>query len=190
MGQFYAILLMAFFYFLLVIEFFVPSGGLIGVAAGGTLIAAIVVAFSHSVGTGLTVLAVALVTTPLVFLGMVRMWPHTPIGKRMLNRRPGESHAVPNSTTPSGTPLQELVGCFGVAKTDLLPSGTVVLKGQKLDAVSTGLPIDQGTQVVVSHVEAGKIHVRAAQDSELLSQSDSSQSPSALEKPLESFDFE
>ncbi len=191
MPLYYSIILLVLFYFLLIVEFLVPSGGLLGAAAAATLIAAIVVAFSHSVFTGVVVLIIAFATTPLVFLGMVKFWPHTPIGRRMLNRRPGEVPSpAPKRTAPDGTPLDELVGRIGVAKTNLLPSGMVMIDGNKLDAVSTGMPIDAGTRVIVTNIEAGKIHVRAALDDETDRATDPPQSPPSLEKPLESFEFE
>ncbi len=187
----YAIVLLLLFYFLLVIEFFLPSGGLLGAAAVAALIAAIVVAFSYSIVAGVTMLIVALATTPVVFLGMVKLWPHTPIGRRMLNRRPGEVFdPMPRRTTASGTPLDELVGRTGFAMTDLLPSGMVTIDGQKLDVVSTGMAIDKGSRVIVTNVDAGKIHVRAAIQDDLVEESDVPQSPPSLEEPLDSFEFE
>lgn len=191
MSLYYSIALLVLFYFLLIIEFLLPSGGMLGAAAAATLIASIVLAFTHSVVGGVAILVIAFATAPLVFLGMVKIWPHTPIGKRMLNRRPGEvTTAAPERTTASGTPLQELVGRIGIAKTDLLPSGLVSIDTQKLDAVSTGMPIDAGSRVIVTSIEAAKIHVRAAREDDTDKKTDGPQSPPSLEKPLESFEFE
>jgi membrane-bound ClpP family serine protease len=191
MALYYSIILLLLFYFLLILEFFLPTGGMLGAAAVAAFIATIVVAFSHSITAGVTMLVIAVATTPIVFLGMVKVWPHTPIGRRMLNRRPGELFdATPVRTTSQGTPLGELVGRIGLAKTNLLPSGTVTIDSQKLDAISTGMPIDAGTRVVVINTDAGKIHVRAAEEDEHDRRSDPPKSPPSLEKPLESFEFE
>ena len=191
MTLYYSIILLILFYFLLVIEFFLPTGGLLGAAALATLVAAVLIAFSHSVTAGVAVTAIALVTTPMVFMGLVKLWPQTPIGRRMLNRRPGEPNpAGPPKRTAKGTPLQDLVGRIGVARTNLLPSGLVLIDSQKLDAISTGMPIDAGTRVIITNTDAGIIHVRAAADDERDRHSDPPQSPPALEKPLESFEFE
>ncbi len=191
MRLYYSIILLLLFYFLLVIEFFLPTGGMLGAAAVAALIATVVVAFSHSITAGITMLAIVIVSTPAVFLGMVKVWPHTPIGRRMLNRRPGELFdATPVRTTARGTPLGELVGRIGLARTDLLPSGMVIIDSQKLDAVSTGMPIDAGTRVIVINTDAGKIHVRAATEDEHDHRTDPPKSPPSLEKPLESFEIE
>ncbi len=183
----YAIGLLLLFYFLLVIEFFLPSGGLLGAAAVAALIAAVVVAFSHSVSAGIAISLFALATTPLVLWGVIKTWPHTPIGRRMLNRRPGDTNNTPHQrTTADGTPIEQLVGHRGVAKTDLLPGGLVAIDSQKMDAVSTGMPIDAGTDVIVIKTDAGKIHVRAASPEELGDDRSGTQSPPSLE----SFDFD
>lgn len=185
MSLLYAILLLLLFFFLLVIEFFLPTGGMIGAAALATLIASVFIAFSHSMAAGLAVLAVAAITTPVIFFGMVQVWPHTPIGRRMLNRRPGEVSDRIVKRTSRGTPLQELVGRVGIAKTDLLPSGLVTIDSQKLDAVSMGMPIDAGSRVIVINTDGGKIHVRAAEANEPESAPTKPQSPPSLEFDLE-----
>jgi membrane-bound ClpP family serine protease len=189
----YAILLLVAFYLLLTAEFFLPSGGFLGVAAFAALIASVVIAFSQSTTAGFLVLGIALTTTPLMIFGLLKIWPHTPIGRRMLNRRPGETAARPSvRTTSSGTPLDQLVGRIGTAKTDLLPSGMIAVDSDKVDAVSLGMAIDQGQKVIVTSVEAGKVHVRPATDQDVDPTATPSQpqSPPALEDNLESFDFE
>lgn len=189
----YAILLLVAFYLLLTAEFFLPSGGFLGVAAFAALIASAVIAFGQSTTAGLLVLGIALTTTPLMIFGLLQLWPHTPIGRRMLNRRPGETAAQPSvRTTSRGTPLDQLVGRIGTAKTDLLPSGMIAVDSDKVDAISLGMAIDQGQKVIVTSVEAGKVHVRPATDQDVDGTSTPSQpqSPPALEDNLESFDFE
>lgn len=185
MSLIYAVLLLLLFYFLLVLEFFLPTGGMIGAAALAALVASVLVAFSHSVAAGVTILLIALATTPIIFLMMVRIWPHTPIGRRMLNRRPGELKEIVPKRTSRGTPLEELVGRIGIAKTDLLPSGLVTIDSQKLDAVSIGMPIDAGSRVIVTKTDTGKIHVRAALDDESEDEAEEPRSPASLEFDLE-----
>ena len=190
MTLFYVIALLVAFYLMLVAEFFLPSGGILGAAAVAVLIAAVAIAFSHSVGAGISVIVFVLLTTPLLIYGMLRAWPHTPIGRRMLNRRPGERAGAPQRKTSQGTPLDHFIGQIGKAKTDLLPSGLVVIEGEKMDAVSTGMPIDADTTIIVTSVEGGRIHVRTATPQELTGEAQPPQSPPSLEKSLDTFDFE
>lgn len=193
MSLLYVALLLVAFYLLLAAEFFLPTGGFLGITAIGALIGAVVIAFMHSSATGFSVLAIALLTTPLMIVGLLRIWPHTPIGQRMLNRRPGQvADRVPSRTTASGIPLDDLVGRIGIAKTNLLPSGLVGFDRDKVDAVSIGMPIDAGSKVVVTSVEAGKVHVRPATDDDLavMPADAKPQSPPSLEGSLEAFDFD
>ena len=190
----YAVALLILFYLLLVGEFCLPTGGFLGICAVAVLAAAIGVAFSHSLAAGTSVIFFVLITTPLVVFGMLKAWPHTPIGRRMLNRRPGQTaNEPPLKTTTGGTPLADLVGRSGVAKTDLLPSGQVVVDGEKVDAVSLGMPIDRGTPIVIHSVDTGHVRVRAASEEELGADTTSTpvpKSPQSLEESLESFDVE
>lgn len=194
MTLFYAIALLVLFYLLVVAEFFLPTGGFLGISSVAVLAAAIGIAFSHSFLAGTCVILFVGLTTPMVLFGMLKAWPHTPIGRRMLNRRPGEMAVEPpKRTTSRGTPLEQLVGQMGVARTDLLPSGQVVIDGEKIDAVSIGMPIDKGSHIIVSSVETGRVRVRAATDQELAPEKQSAptpQSPQSLEESLDSFDVE
>ena len=190
MPLYYAIGLLLLFYILLVGEFFLPTGGLMGIAAVVTAIAAISVAFTHSMSAGVAMVMVIAATTPVVFMASVRLWPHTPIGRRILNRKPGEIDTAPTSKLADGTPLAELVGKTGEAQTDLLPSGQVIIDGAKLNAVSTGMAIDRGTQIVVVKVVAGKVQVRPSDRDNAEPVPETPQSPRSLESPLETLDVD
>ncbi len=191
MPIYYSLGLLIIFYLLLVGEFFVPSGGLVGAGACVAAITAIIIAFTHSSSAGLAVTVVVVASTPVVLLFMIRLWPHTPIGRRMLNRRPGQLAPEHSRMMPDGTPIGDWIGRIGTAKTDLLPSGLVTIGDKKLDAISTGMPIDAGTAVIVIKTHGRQIQVRAAQEEEIKAAHDeSSAPPPASESPLESLDLE
>lgn len=166
MGLYYSIGSLLVFYLLLIGEFFVPSGGMIGIAAIVSGITAILLAFAHSTSTGITFLVLIGISTPAILVFMIQLWPHTPIGRKILNRKPGQLHPKKEHKMRDGTPVSELIGQVGTAQTDLLPGGRVLINGRKLDAVSTGMPIDSGTEVVVVKTQAGKIQVRKALESD------------------------
>ncbi len=187
----YAVLLLLAFYLMLVGEFLLPTGGLMGFGAAAALISTLVISFSHSMTTGLVMLAVIVISTPLLMTGLLRVWPHTPIGRRMLNRRPGQlADVAPPRTTLAGTRLDELVGKLGVAKSNLLPSGLVLIDGEKIDAFSIGMPIDAGEPTIVVAVKAGRVQVRLATAEDIAAADPTPKSPPALEQSLESLDFD
>jgi membrane-bound ClpP family serine protease len=169
MPAFYAVALLFAFYALVVAEILIPSGGLLGLTAAVVAVTSIIIGSTYSFSLAVTLLLIYLVTTPLLFAILIRLWPKTRIGRMMLNRETLDADSTPpEPTTLDGTPLSELVGRIGTAASNLLPSGQVRIDGHKSDAVSTGLPIDAGTLVVVVRVYSGKLQVRAANETDVV----------------------
>jgi membrane-bound ClpP family serine protease len=185
-----SLVLLVAYYLLLLVEFFVPSGGILGVAAFLTGLSAIITAWMHHADAGLTVLALITVTTPLIIVSMIRVWPNTTIGRMILNRQPGQlaQSTATQRRLPDGRLLRDLEGCIGIALTNLLPSGLIQIDNLRLDAVSVGIPIDAGTRVVVTKIQAGKVQVRPALEHEqgkrLSNSAASPTSPAALDTDL------
>ncbi len=164
-----SLFILALFYLLLLVEFFVPSAGVIGVAAAIAAIAAIATALMHSVAAGMTMFMLITATTPVILGLMIHVWPKTAIGRRILNRQPGQvtTSTAADRLLPNGLPLASLENQLGLALTDLLPAGRIEVNGQRLNAVSIGVPIDAGVRVIVTKIQAGKIQVRPALESEV-----------------------
>lgn len=183
----YSIVLLILFFILLIGEFFIPSAGTVGAAAAIAGCTSIVIAFTHSNAAGYAVVATIALSTPAILYAMVHYWPHSPIGRVILNRRPGQIDEPIESRLRSGERRKDLVGRIGVAKTNLLPGGLVVIDGKRLDAVSDGSAIDAGTQVVVINAIAGKLRVRVAGPGDIApEQTDVQRKSDALESSLES----
>ncbi|MFG0267600.1 MAG: nodulation protein NfeD [Rhodopirellula sp. JB055] len=163
----YTIGLLVLFLTLVIAEIIVPSGGLLSLFAVAAAITAVLIAFTVSLNFGLAVVLSLLVLTPILLSIILRFWPQTSVGKEILNRRGDQSETpIPVATAPDGTRLSELVGRYGVAASDLLPAGRVVVDEHKVDAVSTGMPIDKGAPIKVVRVQAGKLQVRSATSEE------------------------
>ena len=181
--------------FVVLLELFVPSAGLLGVLAAVCLVAGIVIGFSTSVMTGVILLIMTMVIVPVMLGFMIKVWPSTPIGRRILIR-PADS---PDDVLPDSQYLNEIheaVGQLGFAKTKMLPSGTVMVNGIKFDALSDGLPIDEGDAIKVVAVKGNRILVERydgelstsgdlpAADIDLLSQPIEELGLDALDDPL------
>ncbi|MGI9466790.1 MAG: NfeD family protein [Rubripirellula sp.] len=187
----YSLLALLVFYIVLVGEFLLPTGGLLGVIAVTALTASLVFAFKFSTAAGISVSVFIAISSPFFIMFLIRIWPNTPVGKRMLNLKRGQTTEPPLKTTSSGTPLDQLAGQRGVAKTNLLPSGLVTINGEKIDAVSTGMPIDAGSQIMVVKIDTGHVQVRELSKDELEARDTTEpSSPKLLEDSLDSFDFE
>lgn len=149
--MFYVVLLVFLFIVLFTLEFFIPSGGVLGIFAAAALVAAIIIAFTHSLTLGVGTLAIGGLLVPSLFSVLIRVWPRTPVGKRMLN-----SPIVQDRSSESNPLLHQV----GIAKTDLLPNGSIIVNGRRLDAVSPGFAVDRGAVVEIYSVDGGRIHVR------------------------------
>ena len=160
MGLFHAWGLLALAFFLVLLELVVPSGGILGVCAGAAMLAAVVIGFLHSFTLGAAMLMIAGFGVPaMIWLGL-KLWPNTPIGRRMLNIDP-EAEATRRKLEEDNR--NRWLGKVGVAKINLLPNGIIEIDGQSLDAISLGGAIDRGTHVEVVNVIAGKFQVRPTQ---------------------------
>ena len=60
----------------------------------------------------------------------------------------------------------ELIGMLGKSMTPLRPSGTIMLVGERIDAVTEGGYIDAGKVVKIIKVEGSRIVVREAKEEE------------------------
>lgn len=147
---------------MLTLELFLPSAGLFGVMTVALVIGGIVCAFLHNMVFGTVVLVAVVASTPFLLMAAVRIWPHTPIGRRILiNDR--------NDVMPKGEHYDGIVqqaGKVGVAATKMYPSGVVRIGDQKFNAVSTGFPIDEGQRVRVVSISGNRLHVQAIGDDE------------------------
>lgn len=146
------------------IEIFVPSAGLLGFLAGALLLSAIVLAFFHSAVAGVLMILGIAMLMPFIFIGFVKIWPSTPIGRRILIRRRSREETLPDGDAYDG--LEALVGRTGLARTPMLPSGQIVIDESRYDAVSQGMPIEAGDRVRVIDIRTYKIIVRRVDENE------------------------
>jgi membrane-bound ClpP family serine protease len=174
---------------LVMVEVFVPSGGILGLSSIAALASGIVLAFYHrGLEAGFLFLVIAAVAVPTVLTMAFRWWPKTPMGRRVLLDVPSGDEVLPDS--PQRRTLRQLVGKQGIAKTVMLPSGTVIVDGHSIDALSEGMPIEAGQRIRVIEVRGNRVVVRPADgpaetpSDDVLSQPIESLGLDALDDPL------
>ena len=155
----WSLILLGLGLFFMVLEFFVPSGGVLGILAGLSILGAIVVGFLAGFNIGAGVLITSLIVVPVLFSVGLRLWPHTPIGKQILIPLPASSDEV-LPTTEAYRGLHGLIGHRGLARSLMMPSGVVEIGHRQYDAVSAGMPIDPGQPIIVMGVETQRLVVR------------------------------
>jgi membrane-bound serine protease (ClpP class) len=167
---------------LVVLEVFVPSGGILGMLAGLAILGSIVFAFRRDTTSGLVFVLVSMVAVPVLVTLAFRIWPHTPMGKAFLGELPSEEELKPVD------PRRELVGRLGVAKSKMLPSGSVLIDGHWIDAVTQGDAIEPEEPIVVVEVRANRVVVRKADPDE--ADRGSPELRDVLSKPIDELGFD
>ena len=148
-------------FLLIALEAFIPSAGVLGTLAAVALIAAIISAFwfgGLSVGT--LFMAATLVAVAYLIQALVRQWPKTSIGKKILVEPP-----PPEELLPDRSELHSMVGRVGQALSLMLPSGYIEIDGKRFDASATET-VEEGTWVEVQSVRNGTNLIVRAIDQE------------------------
>ncbi len=156
----WAILLMLLGCGFVVLEVFIPSGGLLSFFSAVAIIASIVMAFRRDLTTGLSFIVLTLIAVPATLTLAFKFWPYTPMGKAFLGVLKTTDDLKPVDTR------RELIGKLGIAKSKMLPSGSVQIDGKHFDAVTQGGAIDKGQAVVVVVVQGNCLVVRPADEAE------------------------
>lgn len=146
---------------LLILEIFIPSGGVLGILSGITLVASIAAAYFYGgleLGTYFLV-GTSLLIPALIYLS-IKLWPKTPIGRLILNQPKTADQVLPKNLTER----QQWLGRRGTALSPMLPSGAIRIEDKTLDAISDGVVIDKGTNVEVVAIRGNYLVVRAVRD--------------------------
>jgi membrane-bound serine protease (ClpP class) len=154
---YWSIILIVLGLLVIVSELFIPSAGILGILAATLLLSGIGFGFAAGVKTGALVLLATCMIVPALLAMLVKVWPSTPIGKRILLKNLSSEDVLPNSSHYVN--IKQLVGQFGVAKTKMLPSGIVIINHEKVDAVSDGFAIEPGQTVRVISVKGNRVYV-------------------------------
>ncbi len=156
------------------VEIFVPAAGLIGLAGGGMIVAGVVLGYAHhDVITGSIVLFTALIATPTAVVLGLKVFPKTPVGRRLIlgdggsnapsSRRRNEEPPAVNIAASIALPVAGIEeGDEGEALTVLRPSGTARFGDRKMSVVTAGDYIERGARIRVIRVEGSRVVVRKA----------------------------
>ena len=136
---------------LMLAEMLLPTQGLLGVVGAVAMLAAVVVSFRIDSRVGFALLAGLVVIAPFAGMLWVKLYPKTPVGRRMiLGPVAPEVVAAPVSVGQTGTTVSEL-----------RPMGTCEFGAERIEARAERGTIPAGTQVQVVDVVDRRPTVRA-----------------------------
>lgn len=151
---------------LLFLEMFLP-GMIAGIIGAIMLIAAVFVAYSDvGIEAGNVTLAAATAITALLWWWWATKFQHTRFGRRM-------TLTATDTGTSQAEGITHLAGQTGIAITPLRPSGTILVGGRRIDAITGGEFIENGTCVRIVRAEGSAVIVHRQ------TQADSPSVPSA-----------
>jgi membrane-bound ClpP family serine protease len=146
--------------FLLGLEFFIPSFGMILVAAVVSLIVSFWSAYKAwwGVSPGFFWTYIILLTAgiPGSLMGAITLIRKTPLGNRMILK------PAPVNEFPAPGPLDHLIGKAGISQTLMTPGGIVLIDGERLHSESLGMLIEPNSPVVAVAVRGNRVVVRPA----------------------------
>jgi membrane-bound ClpP family serine protease len=135
-------------------EVLIPSGGILTLLATAILSYSLYAVFTTTtVATGWVFVGVDLVVIPLVLIVGFRFLAKSPVTLRTQLSSDGGVRA-------QNAHLKSYIGRQGFAITPLRPSGIAVFDKERLDVVTEGSFLDQGTAVEIIAVTGNQIIVR------------------------------
>ena len=144
--------------FLLGLEFFIPSFGMILVAAVISLIVSFWSAYKAwwGVSPGFFWTYIILLTAgiPGSLMGAITLIRKTPLGNRMILK------PAPVNESPGPGPLDHLIGKAGVSQTLMMPGGIVLIDGERLHSESLGMLIEPNSPIVAVAIRGNRVVVR------------------------------
>jgi len=155
----YAIILLIVGIIIILLEIFIPSAGILGFMAACALIGSVVLAFRESETTGFIFLAIAVVSVPILIIAGLKIFPKTPVGKRVILKPAVEEARQRGSSGVSEQDYSSLIGKTGRTVTPLRPSGSAEIAGERYSVVAEGELIDNNTEIEVVRIDGNSIVV-------------------------------
>jgi len=139
-------------------ELFLPSHGVLAICAAILALLSIIFAYRVYPALGILIAVAVVICTPIVFFYAIKLYPQTPMGKRVMLKSPSAN--IKDPFAEESQRLAQLVGQRAVAATMLRPAGTIEVDGQRIDAVSEAEVIAAGTAVEILRVSGLKVIVK------------------------------
>lgn len=143
---------------LVVVDIFVPSGGALLVLAAVSAVGCILFGYRAGDTLGMTMVTLVAASIPILAVAALRIWPHTPIGKRIVLRPPkAEIKNLKESN------LEDLIGLVVKCDYPMLPSGQITIDRKRYNAMAEYGDIEAGQVVEIVGIRERNLIVRPSQ---------------------------
>jgi len=145
---------------LFTLEIVIPSGGILGMLSMASLIGVIVCLFLIDLTYGWIGLVASLFIVPAAIGVAMKMFPHTPIGRRLILASNPEAPRRPVRYGSTDDDDDDLMGAEGIVVTEMRPIGVVNFNGKRVECLSERGTVEPGTKVKVVNISGFEIKVR------------------------------
>ena len=162
MDPFYlALILYVLAVVLAVVDLFVPSGGMLILMAVLAATGSVLFGFRSGTTLGMTMLTLVVASVPVFALVAIKIWPLTPIGRRIILGLP-----KPRDKEQANPPdlLQSAIGSVFLAEHALLPTGHLRIGHRRFNAVAESGIVEAGERVKVVAVRERNLIVRVTDE--------------------------
>jgi len=137
----------------IIAEIFIPSLGLLTLAALGVFFYSLYLVFTTiSTNVGMVFVGIDVILVPILVVAGMKILAKSPLAlKSELSRKDG--------VVSQALGLEKYMNMTGEAVTDLRPAGTAVINDERLDVVTDGEYIENSTPIVVTGVTGNQIIV-------------------------------
>jgi membrane-bound ClpP family serine protease len=139
------------------VDLYVPSAGMLLLLSLIAAVGSIVFGFQSGTTSGMTMLTLVAATIPILGVVAIRIWPHTPVGRRIVLGLPPER---PSTANEQQNALVELVGYVVDSEYPLMPSGQITIDHRPYNALAEAGYIDAGQRIEVISVRQRDLIVR------------------------------
>lgn len=143
---------------LVLVDLYVPSAGTLLLLSLAAAIGSVVFGFKSGMTSGMTMLTLVAGSIPALGFAAIRIWPYTPVGRRIVLGLPQEP---PTNGSEKQNTLAELIGAVVVSEYPLMPSGQITIDHRPYNALAEAGYIDAGWRVEVVGVRHRDLLVRA-----------------------------
>ncbi len=138
----------------IIAEFILPSFGILTITSLAIFGYSLYIVFTDvSAAAGYIFVVFDLLLIPVLVIVEIKLLAFLPVTLRKTLSSKDGANVQPQELT-------DLIGTTGSAITDLRPSGTATLEGQRYDVVSTGEYIEKGSAIEVTVVDGNRIVVK------------------------------
>ena len=150
-------------FLLLALEVFLPTAGILAISSAVSAIVAVVMLYRFDVLWGNIGLLSVLVLAPAAAGFMLKIWPHTPMGRRIIGAPTEEEvEKARGAEEEERRARLALIGKQGKVLQDLRPVGVVEIEGTRYEVLSETTYVPVGEMVRVTHADLMQIKVRRA----------------------------